>query len=471
VDVRLSGGGRTGAESDISKAAQPRNFSAFARSLFSNSYASAILCLAALLWVVSIFFFLRTRFDQVGPQCALDDFACYSIYAQAMRHGINPYQDSLNPVARFYHLSIKGTVRSGYPPTYVLSMELLTPLRFEPSYWVWTALNFASLLLCLYLLLYKILRLDVNTSLSLAALALFYQPIIVSFGWGQPHMILLLIMLGAWMCFRRDKDFAGGLILAYGGLLKIYPLFLVGYLVAKRKWWAIAYTAIGLVGGGIATIALLGVSRTLSFAGRLPDRVNGGWLASVHALGSPSLVNLDAFVSRTFWELTGTVWNGPGDWLRRLLVLSAQLALLALTFRETWRAPNDPRADLRAFGLWMALTALLAPTAWVHYMILLLVPLAVVAAAAIRGDAPSLATWLAAISFFLIVLVVPSDFLVSLPPHFSLIDYPASGFMKVGASFPQRLVTIVADVWFFALTILAYLSAYLLRTDCVDSAA
>jgi hypothetical protein len=62
-------------------------------------------------------------------------------------------------------------------------------------------------------------------------------------------------------------------------------------------------------------MALVGISRIFAFVGRLPDEVNGGWLASVHQLGSPSLVNLDTFISRLFWELTGTSWNGPIDWL------------------------------------------------------------------------------------------------------------------------------------------------------------
>jgi len=464
VDARLSDG-HVVAESDISKAAQTRKFSVLARSLFGNGYVTAILCLAAALWIVSTFFFLRARFDKVGAQCALNDFACYCVYGNAMRHGLNPYEDSLNAVAIFHHLSVRGTVRSGYPPTYVMSMEPLTLLTFPAAYWFWTGLNFAALILSLYLLLRSELELDAKTALSLGALMIFYQPITVSFGWGQPQMILLLIMIGAWMCFKRDKDLAGGFILAYGGLLKIYPLFLVGYLVAKRKWRAVIYTAVGLAVGGIVTMTLLGPERTLSFGGRLPDRVNGGWLASIHALGSPSLINLDAFISRTFWELTGTVWNGPGDWIRRLLVLAAQLALLALTFRETWRNPNDRRADHRAFALWMALIALVAPTAWLHYMILLLPTFAVVGAAAIRGQARSSAVWLASISFLLIVLVVPADFLVSLPPLFSLIDYTDSYFMRVGSFLPHEFVKTLADVWFFVMTIMAYTAAYRLTIE------
>ncbi|MGD0076141.1 MAG: glycosyltransferase family 87 protein [Candidatus Binataceae bacterium] len=425
---------------------------------------SAILCLAALLWTLSTLASLRARFDEVGNRCDKNDFACYYIYAYAMRDGVNPYTEDLRLTAHSYGLKIKARTRTGYPPTFVLCMELLTLLTFGTAYWVWSGLNFAALLLSLYLLLRKDLELDAKTGLSLAALALFYQPIAVSFGWGQPHMILLLMMVVAWLCFQQGNDRAGGLTLAFAGLLKIYPLFLVGYLLVKRRWSAIVFTALGLLIGGAATMALVGLSRTVAFAGRLPDRINGGWLASVHQLGSPSLINLDTFISRLFWELTGTGWNGPLDWVRRLLVVLAQIALLALTVRETATKRSGRGSDQRAFALWMAVVALLSPTAWVHYMILLLVPFAVLAAQAIRGQASSSAIWLGAASFFLVILSVPPDFLVSLPPHFSLLDYSVSFFTILAAILPRWLLRLLTDNWFFALTILAYASVYRLTT-------
>jgi multidrug transporter EmrE-like cation transporter len=434
-------------------------------SLFQNSYVSAFLCVAALLWTLSTLGDLRARFDEVGFRCDKNDFACYYIGACAMRDGVNPYTQNLRSTAFAHDLTVHRQARAGYPPTFILCMESFTLLTFETAYWVWTGLNFAALLLSLYLLLRKDLELDAKAALSLAALALFYQPIAVSFGWGQPHMILLLMMVVAWRCFQQGRDAVGGLTLAFAGLLKMYPLFLVGYLLVKRRWRAIFSTALGLLIGGAATMALVGISRTFAFVGRLPDRVNGGWLASVHQLESPSLVNLDTFISRLFWELTGTGWNGPIDWLRRLLVMLAQVALLALTVRATLTTRSGRGHEQRAFALWMAVVALLSPTAWVHYMILLLVPFAVLAAAVVRGQASSSAIWLGAASFFLVILSVPHDFLVSLPPRFSLLDYSVPFFTVLAAISPRWLLKLLTDNWFFALTTLAYASAYRLAIE------
>ena len=278
-------------------------------------------------------------------------------------------------------------------------------------------------------------------------------------------MILLLMIVVAWLYFQQGKDLTGGLILAFAGLLKIYPLFLVGYLAVRRRWKALFVVAAGLLIGSAVAVALIGTSLSFEFVDRLLDNLSGRWLASVHALGSPSLVNLDTFISRLFWELTSTRWNGPIDWIRRLLVMLAQAALFALTVRATLTSGRERSKDHAAFALWMALTALLAPTAWVHYMALLLVLFAVLAAAAIRGQASTLAMCLGGASFFLVIVSVPHDFLVSLPSRFSLLDYSVPFFAILAKVLPQLLLTFLANSWFFALTIMAYASAYRLTTE------
>jgi len=98
-------------------------------------------------------------------------------------------------------------------------------------------------------------------------------------------------------------------------------------------------------------------------------------------------------------------------------------------------------------------------------MILLLVPFAVLAAAAIRGQASSSAIWLGAASFFLVILSVPHGFLVSLPPRFSLLDYSVPFFTVLAAISPRWLLKSLTDNWFFALTMLAYASAYQLTIE------
>ncbi|MGD0073500.1 MAG: glycosyltransferase family 87 protein [Candidatus Binataceae bacterium] len=430
-----------------------------------NPYVAGFLCLAAIVPILITLNDMRTRFSVDGFLCGANDFPCYYVWAWAIRDGVNAYTTDLRETAFTLGLAMHHLHRADYPPTFILMMEPFTPLPFTTAYWVWTAVNFVALLLSLYLLLVKGLKLDANTSLSLAALAFFYEPIAASFGWGQPNMIILLLIVAAWLCLGQGKDLAGGLILAFAGLLKIYPLILIGYLVAKRRWRALFFTACGLVVGAAVTAAAIGVSNSLSFASRLPAITNGSFLASANQLASPSLINNDAFLSRLFWQLSRTAWNSPVDWIRRLLVMLSNLALLALTMSATLFSPRDRDHDQAAFALWLVASALLAPTAWVHYMTMFLILFAILAAAALRGRAPSSAIWLGAASFILVILSVPRDFIIALPPRFSLTEYSVPFFSILATILPRPVLILVENNWLFALTILAYASAYQLTTN------
>jgi hypothetical protein len=212
----------------------------------------------------------------------------------------------------------------------------------------------------------------------------------------------------------------------------------------KRRWRAVFFTTLALVIGAAATMAVIGMPRTLAFGGRLTYVASGAFLAANYLTGDSRLINLDATISRLFWEITGTGWNGPIDWIRRLLVTLAEIALLALTIRAT-PTNRSGRDDDCAFALWVATAALLSPTAWVHYMVLLLAPFAVLAVAAIRGQASPLAIWLGLASFLLLSFLTPA-------------------FDMLLAALPALPAYWLNTNFYALLTLLAYASAWRLTT-------
>ena len=418
---------------------RPLTLRGFVVSCLDNWYVAAILCSAALLWTVSSLAGTRHHFNEVGWRCDQTDFACYYTWAYAMADGVNPYTSDLRDEALKLGTAMNKQDRADYPPTFILCLEPLTLLPFATAYWIWTGLNLAALVLSLLLLLGADSGLTASAVFALAALALFWRPILGNLYMGQPHAILLAMMVVASLCFRRGKDLAGGLLLAAAGLLKVYPLFLVGYLLFKHRWRAVFFTALGLVIGGVATAAAVGIPRTVAFGGRL-NRLGSDYLAVNHLTGDGRLINIDAFVSRLFWQITGT------DAGRRLVVLFAQIALLGLSAYATAVSRKRREHDQAAFALWVVTAALLAPSAWVHYMLLLLFAFAVLAAAAIRGEASSLAIWLGAVSFLLdSFLMRPLAILIdACPPVLS--DWLSTNALAV-------------------LTLLAYASAWRLTTQ------
>lgn len=88
--------------------------------------------------------------------------------------------------------------------------------------------------------------------------------------------------------------------------------------------------------------------------------------------------------------------------VRRAAVVVAELLILALTVRATLRSSKlSDNSDDHVIGLWIVTAVLIAPTAWFHYMVLLLFPFAVLVRQLLRGAASPRAAWLAVASYLI----------------------------------------------------------------------
>ena len=104
-------------------------------------------------------------------------------------------------------------------------------------------------------------------------------PVNLNFYWGQSQLIVLALMAGAMRAMERERDGTAGLLIASSGLLRAYPLLLVGYFVVRRKSRAVAFATAGIAAGvlrncrgfGFNAISQLHlrciVGRLLSFSG------------------------------------------------------------------------------------------------------------------------------------------------------------------------------------------------------------
>jgi hypothetical protein len=79
---------------------------------------------------------------------------------------------------------------------------------------------------------------------------------------GQPNLLLLALMLGAFACLRHGRQGGAGSLIALAAGIKAFPILAVGYLVYRCQWKALGAVAAGL-------LALLLV---LPMAFRSPDR-------------------------------------------------------------------------------------------------------------------------------------------------------------------------------------------------------
>ncbi len=63
---------------------------------------------------------------------------------------------------------------------------------------------------------------------------------------GQPNLMLLALLLGAFACLRLGREVAAGALVATAAAIKAFPILVLGYLVYRRMWKA-----------SIATVAVL----------------------------------------------------------------------------------------------------------------------------------------------------------------------------------------------------------------------
>ena len=63
---------------------------------------------------------------------------------------------------------------------------------------------------------------------------------------GQPSLVLLALMLGAFLFLRRDRQWAAGGLIAFAAAIKAFPAIAIVYLVYRRYWIAIASLVLSL---------------------------------------------------------------------------------------------------------------------------------------------------------------------------------------------------------------------------------
>jgi hypothetical protein len=65
---------------------------------------------------------------------------------------------------------------------------------------------------------------------------------------GQPNLLLLALLLGAFACLRLKNQAGAGALVATAAAIKAFPILVLGYLVYRRMWLASATTVAALAG-------------------------------------------------------------------------------------------------------------------------------------------------------------------------------------------------------------------------------
>lgn len=195
---------------------------------------------------------------EIGVGSVQQDFASYYVAGQSVTRGLSPFDNHIDAdpplwdgVAVFRHS------RFMYPPVVAYAFTPLTLLPYLSAKFVWMILIFAALAASLWQAARLVdLRLDLTNGLILAVAVTAYFPVLTLLERGQIDSVTLMILIVAIRVLVRGKrQFPAGVLLAVATAVKLHGLFLLPFLIARKRWYAV----LGFLAGamGILMLSLL----------------------------------------------------------------------------------------------------------------------------------------------------------------------------------------------------------------------
>ncbi|WP_067497795.1 glycosyltransferase 87 family protein [Actinoplanes sp. TFC3] len=241
-----------------------------------------------------------------------------------------------------------------YPPFAGLVMS---PMAYLPLWAVATLASIASIAVTVLVMWWFITPLvrrqgwPPRYAVAVAScLALIFEPVRETFGFGQVNMLLLALVTADLLFGLTQNRRWTGVGIGLATAVKLTPGVFILYLLVTRRWRA-AGTAIGT-----------SAAATLLAAAMWPDASREFWTA---ALWDTNRVGNLAYVSNQ--SLRGFLARLPVDAVEPVLWVAGVLLILGVW---AWRVR---RADaLGALALTGVLSCLISPVTWVHHCVWLL---------------------------------------------------------------------------------------------------
>jgi hypothetical protein len=271
---------------------------------------------------------------EIRSHSRLQDFGIFRSAGSAVIHGRSPY------IAHPTEAALAHFDKFVYPPVAAVLFAPFAAIPAGPGGVIMFAAGLAALLGALRLLGVEDWR--------CYGVAVISSPTINTLALGA---ITSFLLLGAAVAWRyRDQPLVAGVATAFAAVLKLFLWPLGVWLLVTRRWRAAAICA------GAGLVLLLGGWAVIGFAGlrNYPTLVHLLQEAEAHV--SYSLVALFGLSGRSATALTV------------VLSLGAVIAV--------WLAARGSGGDRRSFAVAVVASLVASPLIWIHYLLLLFVPIA-----------------------------------------------------------------------------------------------
>jgi Glycosyltransferase family 87 len=264
---------------------------------------------------------------------------------------------------------------NAHPPTAVLLALPLAGLDFADAFTAWNLLSLAALGVGLGLIVRQLtIPFAVWSVLPLVALLLVCNPLYHQLLHGQLNLVLLLLVTGTWAADRSGYPRLAGVLLGLATAVKLFPGFLLLFFIVRRRWQTVWAAAGAFVAVTALTAVVLGPDAYRGYLREgLPEAAR--FSASWRNISLPGLW-LKLFRVPENWPPVVIEPVIESALLARLGALLSAAAVVGLLVGVLRRAATPAAAD-RAFALTVVGMLLISPITWDHYLLLLLLPLAV----------------------------------------------------------------------------------------------
>lgn len=231
-----------------------------------------------------------------------------------------------------------------YPPPFLLlprALGLIAP-DFLRLRMVWYGMT-AGVLLVAMLAVARLLGPAAGTrAILLAPLVWAGFPMLNSLQKGNVQVLIIAISMLAMVLFARGRDAAGGALLGYASVAKIYPGMLVLYLILRRQWRAVAWTSAFALLCVLLSVADTGIAPIRAFVANLPGILGGEAFA---AFRKPTATAINVSIPGIVFKLKLFGVAGMSfatskvlGWIYTLVVVAA----IAFAARRTIRDDEAP---------------------------------------------------------------------------------------------------------------------------------
>jgi hypothetical protein len=304
----------------------------------------------------------------VGSSQSLHDFTRGYYYA-----GRNILNDNilLDP-RQLYPLEYCTEAYANFP----LFAYIFVPFKFfseKVAIQIFYMIGYVSILPLAYGLI-KVAGLNGWKSWLMLGLLMINGPLVYSMWLGNITQFIMISMLLALWWLKQGKELLSGILLGINGLIKIPLALPAGYFFIRRRWNVV-------LGGALVIGLILGLSLLLPFS------LNKMWLdkcilsSAGHPIAAHNNQSVVGMLARQLIPGSDVEYwlpiNPTPDfnlWSKILVALLYLPAIIVLIFNG--RSSRTSNGYVLEFFIVVTCSFLTSPISWVHYLALLLIPVA-----------------------------------------------------------------------------------------------